>query len=674
MTSVSAPVTAEPAAALLARNLDLFRTHAPRLHAVLGGMERTLSRFDVAANGSVDVIVNGRRLYDGDAVRFTQVQLDTYFDSPSRHFFGEPRPDLIPGLAGDHCTALTSSMARAGIDIVPERRAADAYYTVVFGVGLGLHLPTLVERTDCRCLILVEPIVENIRHSLSVVDWSSIFDASGAQRRSVHFITEFDLEVIASALRTVIRQNGPTQLDGVHVYQHYSLSLLNRAFEQFHRDLHLHAAGLGFFEDELLMTANSVGNLARGVARVIARPTTPHDAPVVMCGSGPSIDGNFERIRNLQDRAIIVSLGSSLRSLLAHGIRPDFHVEMENEIDNANNICKTDDEFGVDGITLLASTTVQPYGAERFDDVVLYFRDRITASHLFGQEFEWLGSCGPTVTNAGLIALLYLGFRRFHFFGVDMGSRDVARYHAADTFIGMGQAREWGSGQRVPVTANFGGTAYAEGVLRWSRLAIETVVRLHRDIVAVNCSDGARIAGVTPMLPHVLDLPERQMDRAALKSRIFRELRTLDPRRDGGAWDRAHEERELGAMIERIEAVLCDAADVAEPDMEWVRKMHGMVLYDAESPAVPAFLYGSVALIIGVLWWYDRRIEDAAQRAAFRRLAIDEMKRSLERARRRLLELFEDIDGVFAGRLAAVVTDPIAPPASKCFDDAELAR
>jgi hypothetical protein len=300
----------------------------------------------------------------------------------------------------------------------------------------------------------------------------------------------------------------------------------------------------------------------------------------------------------------------------------------------------------------------------RFDDVILYFRDRVSSSHLFGKGIDWLGSCGPTVTNAALIALLYLGFRNFHLFGVDMGSRDIERYHASDTFIGLGQAREWGNGQRVPVVANFGGTAYAEGVLRWSRLAIETVVRLHEDAKIVNCSDGARIAGTIPMLPHRLEISTPPLDRAALAARLDDFLPVYDEKRRLAAWDRSREACELAATVARLEAVL-DRVD-AEPDagIDWLKNMYDGVLYDIASPAAPAFLFGTVATIVGALWWYDRRICDAAERAAFRRLAVAELRATLARAHRRLLRLFDDVEGVFAGSLDAVPTDRIRPPAA----------
>ena len=660
--------------AVFERNMAAFRDFAPRLHGMLKAIERPVSRLEVTADGSVDIAVHGRKLYGRDAVAYTQEQLTRYFENPTRHFVGKPKPEMIPGLPARFCIALNDRAEQQGIRYGDDNGAEDCWFTVVFGIGLGLHLQTLAERTGCRKLILVEPIIENIYHSLSVIDWQEIFRPSNGTPRLVHFVTETAQEVIASNLRTIIREQGTTLLDGMYVYSHYPLTTLARAEALFNRDIFMHLAGLGFFEDELIMTANTVGNLARADARVIVRPLPTHDTPVLLCGSGPSIDGCFDKIRELQDRAIIVSLGSCLRSLLSHGIRPDYHVEMENELDNAKNICRTDDEFGVHGITLIASTTVRPAGAERFDDTILYFRDRLSSSHLFGQGIEWLGSCGPTVTNAALIALLYLGFRNFSFFGIDMGSRDVARYHASDTFIGMGQAREWGSGRRVPVIANFGGTAYAEGVLRWSRLAIETVVRLHEDAKFINCSDGAQIAGTLPMLPHRFNLDTPPLDRARLSAKLDEFLPMFGEQRRRTAWDRPAQERGIEAMIAQLGTLFDEVAVAPEAGIDWLKEVYDSTSYDSSSPAVPAFLFGSVAMMVCAVWWYDRRIRDAEQRDAFRRIAAEELRTSMAWAGDRLIRLFDDVDAVFAGQLAEVETDEIAPEILNFFiEDATAA-
>lgn len=649
---------------IVARNLAAFREHAPRMHAMLTAIEAPYSQIVIDDAGGIDIAMRGKPFYGCDAVAYTQQQLDSYFARPVRHFIGTPKPEMIPGLAGRFCVALNEAMAEQGIEFVETRAAEDCWYAIVFGIGLGLHLQPVAERTDCRCLILVEPMVENIYHSLSVIDWQEVFVAADGKRRTVHFVTDTNQATIASALRTVVKEDGATRLDGMYVYRHHSLSTLVQAEEALHRDIYLHLVGLGFFEDELVMTANSVANLAPRDVQVLTRPVPVHDTPVILCGSGPSIDGSFEQIRELSDRAIVVSLGSSLRSLLSHGIRPDFHIEMENEPDNARNIIRTDDEFGVGGITLVASTTVQPSGAERFDDTILYFRDRVTSSHLFGRGIEWLGSCGPTVTNAGLIALMYLGFRNFHLFGIDMGSRDVDRYHASDTFIGMGQAREWGSGTRIPVVANFGGQAFAEGVLRWSRLALETVIRLHSDVHVINCSDGARIEGALPMLPHILDIDGPQIDRERLRAMLDEHLGLFDAARRRNAWDRQVEEAALDDIVARIGSILDDAEAQTEPPIDWLTDLYRTVAYDSGSPAGAAFFYGSLTLVDGAIWWYDRRIDDPEARARYRRLAIAQLRKMVAEGRQRLTTLFDDVEAVFAGRKDRVEAESIVAPAT----------
>ena len=50
--------------------------------------------------------------------------------------------------------------------------------------------------------------------------------------------------------------------------------------------------------------------------------------PLVVIGSGSSLDGSLSDLSVLQNRCILISAGSSLATLLRAGIRPHFH---ENE-------------------------------------------------------------------------------------------------------------------------------------------------------------------------------------------------------------------------------------------------------------------------------------------------------------------------------------------------------
>src|SRR5690606_21075077 len=53
----------------------------------------------------------------------------------------------------------------------------------IFGMGLGYHLPGLVDYCDVQAILVVEPYVEFIHHSMHVIDWSEIVEICSAQEK-----------------------------------------------------------------------------------------------------------------------------------------------------------------------------------------------------------------------------------------------------------------------------------------------------------------------------------------------------------------------------------------------------------------------------------------------------------------------------------------------------------
>ncbi|MDH3738288.1 MAG: DUF115 domain-containing protein, partial [Alphaproteobacteria bacterium] len=354
---------AEPAAdssAFFADNLAAFREFAPQLHARLAQVRTLHSRLFIDEDGEIDIALGDRRLYGEDAVAFTQRQVDTYITGPERRFIETLAFDGMDGLEGRYKRALSSAIEDAKVDLASRRVDPSSHFTIVFGLGLGFHIDPLIAFTGCAEIIVVEPSFENLYHSLSVIDWRALFEQAAQAECAIHLVFDKDQDAIASHLRSLIRLGNPALIDGVYIYQHYGSSLLTEAHQAFNRDFSLHILGLGFFEDELLMMANAVGNLRKEKVRVLTAQQLPRPEPVFICGSGPSIDADLQVIAAQRDRAIVVSMGSGLRTLLAHGIRPDMHVETENQPENAANIERAAAEFGLSGITLLGAATVQP--------------------------------------------------------------------------------------------------------------------------------------------------------------------------------------------------------------------------------------------------------------------------------------------------------------------------
>lgn len=60
--------------------------------------------------------------------------------------------------------------------------------------------------------------------------------------------------------------------------------------------------------------------------------------PAVVVGAGPSLDANLEALEDIQDRAIIITVDTAIRPLLAAGIRPHFVVGVDPSDDNARHL------------------------------------------------------------------------------------------------------------------------------------------------------------------------------------------------------------------------------------------------------------------------------------------------------------------------------------------------
>ncbi|NKB48439.1 MAG: DUF115 domain-containing protein [Alphaproteobacteria bacterium] len=647
-----------PQLAFFQENMAAFREHAPHVHARLAEIKTPHSRLTVDDDGALDIAFGDRRFYGEDAVAFTQRQIAAYIANPERRYIDHLDFGFQDGLEQIFEKAMADALTAEGAETENVRVDETSHFTIVFGLGLGLHIGSLIEFTGCAELMIVEPNFDNLYHSLFVIDWSALFDQASQAGCTINLIHDKDQKSIATHLRKLIQSANPSLLDGVYVYQHYPSSMMTEARQAFHRDFALNILGLGFFEDEMLMMANAVVNLKNKGARFLNTTQQPRDEPIFICGSGPSIDPNLDIIAAQRDRALVVSMGSSLRSLLAHGIRPDFHVETENHPVNAEMVKRIAAEFDLSGITLLGASTIQPDVPELFDEVILYFRDSQSPAEIFGRSTEHMSSSGPTVANAALVTLLYLGFRDIYLLGVDMGSRQADNFHSSETYIGRGESKEWAGGPRLPVPANFGGDVVTQSILNWSRAVLENVLNLNPDIRCVNCSDGARIASSVPMLPEVIDLQNQPLDRA----RVMDDLRTNMPSFSAELLDQIWRDTDLMTVAHEIFAgfdeVLAAAAAIDDPGVNWIYELNDLINQaKAKSAPIGIFLFGTNCLFLGASWWFDGRIDDPLVRRHVRRVAVRELRRLYAEMEKRLSILCVDVGRCLAGEIARIETE-----------------
>ena len=611
-----------------------FEATFPDLARRLAALPPPQSRAVVRNGETVNVTIDGRPLYPEDARPWAERQVAEYAAAPDRLILGDlshcPPPPFLAECTDDIRHFLA---ARPGIAGSPQP-VVDAGYCFVFGVGLGHHIPLLLDRFRFRTLVLIEPAPELLIHSIDSIDWPEIAARCARDGIGIEFVLPTNPEDFVQQFYRLMERELPRWfIDGTYSFVHYAArqtlalrTLLNERIRFFRESF-------GFFEDDLIMVGNARANFARNRFRLLHRRATDAlDIPIVAIGAGPSIDADMEHLKRLRGRALFVTCGSALGVMMRNGITPDFHVETENlelvtEVFEAWNR-----EFDLSGVRLLGSTNLRPEALRHFGDPILFVRPNLSSTRIaaFGAEAATYGS--PIVANAAVAVLAMMGFKRFYLFGMDCGTREKGRHHAADSLYFDSDMQHIPVQNDFPmeVPANFGGTAWSNPLMDASRLSFAPAVHSF-GLRVFNCADGAAIDGTAPLRAADIDLPPLQADRDTVLAGRCHLLRTVDAPETA-----EHPTAEECAAFVEAYAVMLAGLDFATVDPWEFGAAHQRFLDTEESARPgPAVLIGpSLGVMVRIGAFYATRLLKPADRSDF--LAM--WATTLERAARAMAE------------------------------------
>lgn len=219
---------------------------------------------------------------------------------------------------------------REGESLAADHRLGPSDCGLVLGFGLGYHALSLArEAPRGASLVIVEPHVGRLRQAFEANDLAPLLE-----RSEVTWVIAPDPQAVHAHLRTLTQRlffgglrlvrHGPSmQADAEWFDQVLALvsELREEALVQFRTNLFLARTSMENRLGNLRRYAQSPGiEHLNGVAR---------GWPAVVVSSGPSLAGNVDQLLDLQDRAIIVATSSSLKTLLAHGVKPHFTVVID---------------------------------------------------------------------------------------------------------------------------------------------------------------------------------------------------------------------------------------------------------------------------------------------------------------------------------------------------------
>lgn len=519
--------------ALFQRNLAYLQQRYPAVYRYYMRTHPShLQRCALVSNGrtSIDLLENGVSRYDGDARRYAEKEVAQFIQAHPEgmplqwtampkvscygvpRFFGATASSLFKQIPEDVATAMDDATLP---DFFPS--------VVILGVGLGFHIEALLLRRRVLNLYIIEPDPEVFYASLWTMDWSSIlgqFDEVAGY--NVDFIIGESSDVSATwvVLWNYLVRQAPLFPVATLFYSHYAYQQHAQLIQRARRDMPAFVASWGNYDDEVNQLRQALYNQRidhDSQAKQAHRFSLPkreneslqfdRDRPICVIGSGPSLDRRIDQLRAMQPFATLISCGSAISVLFAHGIVPDIHCELEADYQlTVATYEAIPDKAYLQSITLVAPLQVSPHVLPFFKQTLFFLRQGGTVGTLWQQWLPTLGYGEPTCTNLGVALALYYGCQRILLWGMDLGFHDVAHHHSkASVYFdenadpALAAANERVTQQLFEVPSVEGATVWTRSDYYYAKWRLECAINAYAKkgsgAVVYNISEGATIEG-----------------------------------------------------------------------------------------------------------------------------------------------------------------------------------
>ena len=286
-------------------------------------------------------------------------------------------------------------------------------------------IPSWIDR-----IVVIESRPRDLAIGLCLSDLLDIVEKAKVKNVGLQLLFESDLDALKNKIREQFVVMQPTALNGILLclspLDNPGLKILTSWLKSPEGITQAVQDGLGGETDELNQLLQALFTGSRTTRRSLAS-TQPLrvNQPIVIIGSGPSLDESLEWLKRYQGQLQIVSAGSSLGTLLRNDIKPNAAVFLERSsvVHDRDLMELVEEGFDLSEIPLIASMTLDPRIPTLFKSTVWFHRPLSTALALYSDEaFAKLLQSGPQSANAALEAMLHLGHKRFLIIGCDFSA------------------------------------------------------------------------------------------------------------------------------------------------------------------------------------------------------------------------------------------------------------
>jgi hypothetical protein len=384
---------------------------------------------------------------------------------------------------------------------------------IMFGIGSGYQLLELVENHHIEALLVCEPEPDFFYAALHAIDFSQILKKFKNKETRLYFNIGDDGSHLFSDLMHQFHAIGPYVLQDTYFYQGYTRKDFADAIASLREQLQVVVSAGEYFDHARYGIEHTRRVLKEGCylqkrQEDIHYPDEFENTPVFIIGNGPSLDKEIDYIKSVQNKVLIVSCGTTIKTLAKHGIKPDIHCEIEQNRSTYDWLVRADCEELLADTILYSCNGIHPDVVELFKEVWIGLKKGESSTEIaelaLGKDtFEKLEHAYPTVTNLALNACVKLGFTSIHLFGTDLAFLSDTQHHSKESGYYDDNGNElYAYAEKnqigVMVKGNFGGYLKTKYEFKLSKNCLELLLR-ESDISCFNSSHGALIEGATPL-------------------------------------------------------------------------------------------------------------------------------------------------------------------------------
>jgi hypothetical protein len=501
-----------------AENMKAFEKYLPDIYAQFKNYQPENIKITCTKSGLANIYDDESQsnLYSEDPLKQCRVQVDKQIENPqfTSLSFGKDEAEHN-FIHTKYMNKLNNIYLDAENELTPIETMPDHLGSMImFGIGLGYHLPLLIDDITIEHLYLCEPNCDWFYTSLYTADWKHILETIDERDCSVYFYLGASYKEFTDDFLDNLRDKGSFNSVNAVLYQHYPSESLNKLIKRFSEEFHRCAIGWGFYDDGILSIAHDFANGQHQIPLLKKQAVLPHkakDFPVFVIANGPSFDSAIKTIKEYQDQAIIFCCGSAIQPLLAHGIIPDFHIANERTRSTYHYLSEFIDNDVLKQINFLTTNIMHPECSELFKWTGMAFKPAepatIIASEFIddNKTFGHLMFSNPVVGNTGASFACNLGFSEIYLFGLDFGYKDPSHHHSKDSLYYSKDDKEIESLSEVVrkgeiiIDGNFQDKVYSTTFFNVGKACVEGLLNRFKKVNCYNCSDGAKIKNAIPL-------------------------------------------------------------------------------------------------------------------------------------------------------------------------------